>query len=43
MAGHAIVRRCATCATYWLETERLAYPVTDSEAELTAPDVLHSA
>lgn len=41
MVGHVIVRRCAVCSTYWLETERLAYPVSEEEAMREAPDVVH--
>jgi hypothetical protein len=39
LVGHVIVRRCPECSTFWLETERLAYPVSRAEAACVAPDV----
>jgi hypothetical protein len=39
LVGHVIVRRCPTCSTFWLETERLAYPVTREDVVREAPDV----
>jgi len=39
LVGHVIVRRCPICSTSWLETERLAYPVSREEAAREAPDV----
>jgi hypothetical protein len=39
LVGRVIVRRCPSCATFWLETERLAYPVGREEAAREAPDV----
>ena len=39
LVGHVIVRRCPRCSTFWLETERLAYPVRRDQAAREAPDV----
>jgi hypothetical protein len=39
LVGHGIVRRCPSCSTLWLETERLAHPVSREEAAREAPDV----